>query len=264
MSRNGGIGHGIDVGMSRAATPEVSVLLSFIIPAHNEEALIGRTLSALHQSVRPLAEPYEIIVADDASTDRTGAIARQHGARVVAVNRHQIAATRNAGRGRRPANGSSSWMRTRRRRRRRCGRPCAPCAAARWAAVVPCASTVPCRPMPRCWSVCCRRSCACSGWPPAVSSSARAGPTSPRADSTGAYAAEEVAFAGRLKRQGRFALLREFVFTSARKLRVRTALDLLRIGARLRWAARRRSGGARDWNTGTGRGRRRYLPLSLG
>ncbi len=60
------------------------------------------------------------------------------------------------------------------------------------------------------------------------------------------YAAEEVAFAGRLKRQGQFVLLREFVFTSARKLRVRTALDLLRIGARLALggpqALRRREG----------------------
>jgi glycosyltransferase involved in cell wall biosynthesis len=36
-------------------------------------------------------------VADDDSTDRTAAIARDHGARVIAVNRRQIAAARNAG-----------------------------------------------------------------------------------------------------------------------------------------------------------------------
>jgi glycosyltransferase involved in cell wall biosynthesis len=71
--------------------------ISFIVPAHNEEALIGRTLAALHDAARALGDPYEIVVADDASTDRTGAIAREHGARVVAVNRRQIAATRNAG-----------------------------------------------------------------------------------------------------------------------------------------------------------------------
>jgi hypothetical protein len=47
------------------------------------------------------------------------------------------------------------------------------------------------------------------------------------------YVTEEVAFGQRLKRQGRFVVLREFVITSARKLRARTALDLLRIGARL-------------------------------
>src|SRR3989442_1575013 len=73
------------------------IVISFIIPAHNEEELIGRTLSALHQSARALGEPYEAIVANDSSTDRTGAIALEHGARVVAVNRRQIAATRNAG-----------------------------------------------------------------------------------------------------------------------------------------------------------------------
>jgi glycosyltransferase involved in cell wall biosynthesis len=72
-------------------------VISFIIPAHNEEALIGCTLAALHEAALALREPYEIIVADDASTDRTGAIALEHGARVVAVNRRQIAATRNAG-----------------------------------------------------------------------------------------------------------------------------------------------------------------------
>lgn len=72
-------------------------MISFVIPAHNEAALIGRTISALHESARAMGEPYEVIVADDASTDRTGAIAREHGARVVAVSFRRIAATRNAG-----------------------------------------------------------------------------------------------------------------------------------------------------------------------
>ena len=44
-----------------------------------------------------MREPYEIIVADDASTDRTVAVAEAHGARVVRVAHRQIAATRNAG-----------------------------------------------------------------------------------------------------------------------------------------------------------------------
>jgi len=38
-----------------------------------------------------------VIVADDSSIDGTTVIAREHGARVVAVNFRQIAATRNAG-----------------------------------------------------------------------------------------------------------------------------------------------------------------------
>jgi glycosyltransferase involved in cell wall biosynthesis len=72
-------------------------VLSFIVPAHNEERLLGRTLLAIHAAARALGECYEIVVADDASTDATAAIARAHEAIVVAVSHRQIAATRNAG-----------------------------------------------------------------------------------------------------------------------------------------------------------------------
>jgi len=72
-------------------------MVSFIIPAYNEQFLIGRTLSALHEAVQALGEAYEIIVVDDASSDRTADIAATQGAHVVKVNHRQIAATRNAG-----------------------------------------------------------------------------------------------------------------------------------------------------------------------
>ncbi|MCL4694185.1 MAG: glycosyltransferase [Candidatus Hydrogenedentes bacterium] len=72
-------------------------MISFIIPAHNEEQLLGRTLDAIEAAARALGEPYEIVVVDDASTDRTAAIAEEHGARVIRVVHRQIAATRNAG-----------------------------------------------------------------------------------------------------------------------------------------------------------------------
>jgi len=72
-------------------------VISFIIPAYNEERLLPATLSALHVAARAIGEPYEVIVADDGSTDRTGAVARSHEARVVRVEHRQIAATRNAG-----------------------------------------------------------------------------------------------------------------------------------------------------------------------
>lgn len=54
--------------------------LSIIIPARNEEHNLPRLLRSITgQSV----QPYEIIVVDDASTDRTAEVARHNGARVI-------------------------------------------------------------------------------------------------------------------------------------------------------------------------------------
>ena len=50
-------------------------MVSFIIPAYNEELLLGATLRSVRTAGATLGEPYEIIVADDASTDRTAAVA---------------------------------------------------------------------------------------------------------------------------------------------------------------------------------------------
>jgi len=72
-------------------------MISFIIPAHNEEAWVGRCVSAIQSAVVAVAEPPEIIVVDDASTDATASIARQLGAQVIRVEHRHIAATRNAG-----------------------------------------------------------------------------------------------------------------------------------------------------------------------
>jgi len=71
--------------------------LSFVIPAYNEERLIGATVDAIHAAVRPLGRPYEIIVVDDASTDSTASLAVRHGARVVVANNRNIGRTRNDG-----------------------------------------------------------------------------------------------------------------------------------------------------------------------
>jgi glycosyltransferase involved in cell wall biosynthesis len=72
-------------------------LISFVIPAHNEQLFIGDTLRILRASAGELGEPFEIIVVDDASTDATAEIADALGATVKRIDRRQIAASRNAG-----------------------------------------------------------------------------------------------------------------------------------------------------------------------
>jgi cellulose synthase/poly-beta-1,6-N-acetylglucosamine synthase-like glycosyltransferase len=72
-------------------------MLSFVVPAHDEAPRLPATLDALHAAAQACAIPYEIVVVDDDSTDGTGEVARLHGARVVRVAHRQIAATRNAG-----------------------------------------------------------------------------------------------------------------------------------------------------------------------
>jgi glycosyltransferase involved in cell wall biosynthesis len=72
-------------------------VISFVIPAHNEEALLGRTLASLHASAPTLGEPFEVLVVHDASTDRTGDIAVGMVPASSTWDRRPIAATRNAG-----------------------------------------------------------------------------------------------------------------------------------------------------------------------
>ncbi|HEX7607277.1 MAG TPA: glycosyltransferase [Usitatibacter sp.] len=72
-------------------------MISFVVPAYNEEKYLGPTLKAIHAAAREAGEVYEIVVANDASTDATARIAEEGGARVVTVEKRQIAGTRNAG-----------------------------------------------------------------------------------------------------------------------------------------------------------------------
>jgi glycosyltransferase involved in cell wall biosynthesis len=71
--------------------------LSFVVPAHNEEHELSATLCAIRDAAEAAQATYELIVVDDASTDATVEMARQSGARVISVNRRQIAGARNAG-----------------------------------------------------------------------------------------------------------------------------------------------------------------------
>ena len=222
-------------------------MISFVIPAYNEERLLGATLQALHAAARTLAEPYELIVVDDASTDGTAAVARAHAARVVAVNNRQIAATRNAGA--RVANGAMlvfvdadtlvDAMVLR-----------AAIAALRagavgggagfrldgdlplWARVTTPALAWIFRRMrlaAGCFVFCWRSAFAASG-----------------GFDERLFASEELAFSGALKRQGRYVVLREAVLTSGRKARMLSGLQTLCLLLRLAWrgpaAVRQREG----------------------
>jgi cellulose synthase/poly-beta-1,6-N-acetylglucosamine synthase-like glycosyltransferase len=74
-----------------------AMMLSFIVPAHNEEASVGAVVRAIAAAAGATGAAHEIVVVDDASTDATAARAAEAGARVVPVAHRQIAATRNAG-----------------------------------------------------------------------------------------------------------------------------------------------------------------------
>lgn len=63
--------------------------LSVVVPAYNEAAVIASTVAALRQRLAPVDPLLEILVADDASTDGTPAIARAAGAEAVSLNRHR-------------------------------------------------------------------------------------------------------------------------------------------------------------------------------
>jgi glycosyltransferase involved in cell wall biosynthesis len=72
-------------------------MISFIVPAHNEELELPGTLRAIQRAAANSGQRFEIIVIDDSSTDRTAAIAVEFGARVISIHRRHIAAARNAG-----------------------------------------------------------------------------------------------------------------------------------------------------------------------
>jgi len=75
--------------------------LSVIIPAFDEERYFSLTLAHLRRASDHLGacrdEEVEVIVVDNASTDRTAETALASGATVVPVPEHNIGRVRNAG-----------------------------------------------------------------------------------------------------------------------------------------------------------------------
>lgn len=76
---------------SQDSTP----IISFIIPAYNEEGLLPVVLSAVRNNVHKI--PYEMLVIDNGSTDKTVSVARNHGARILEDPNKTIAGLRNLG-----------------------------------------------------------------------------------------------------------------------------------------------------------------------
>ena len=76
------------------------VNISIVVPAFNEERLLGKSLAQIQLAARAFARhgwDFELIVCDNNSTDRTAEIARAAGARVVFEPVNQIARARNSG-----------------------------------------------------------------------------------------------------------------------------------------------------------------------
>ncbi len=81
---------------TRRALPEVPGLVSIVIAAHNEEAVIVRTLESIRRSTY---RSFEVLVADDASGDLTGRLVRDYQLRHPEMNLRLVRMHRNVGKG---------------------------------------------------------------------------------------------------------------------------------------------------------------------
>lgn len=72
--------------------------LSIIVPAYNEEKLLGPCLSSIREATKACGlTHYELIVCDNASTDATPRIAKAAGAKLTHEPIRRISLSRNAG-----------------------------------------------------------------------------------------------------------------------------------------------------------------------
>ncbi|MEO6013653.1 MAG: glycosyltransferase family A protein [Devosia sp.] len=72
--------------------------LAFVIPAYNEEALIGKCVESVLTEVKRSGRDADIVVVNNNSTDRTGEIARSYaGVRVVDEKQKGLVSARDGG-----------------------------------------------------------------------------------------------------------------------------------------------------------------------
>src|SRR6266498_6061066 len=77
-----------------------SLLISIVVPAFNEQAILARTLAVIREAAGAFdaaGVTWELIVCDNNSSDHTAGIARDAGARVVFEPINQIGRARNTG-----------------------------------------------------------------------------------------------------------------------------------------------------------------------
>lgn len=82
----------------RLSCPRVKI--SVIVPAYNEEKLLGASLAEIQSAAAAFLArgwEFELVVCDNNSADRTAAIARAAGAKVIFEPINQIARARNTG-----------------------------------------------------------------------------------------------------------------------------------------------------------------------
>lgn len=75
-------------------------MIGVVVPAHNEESLIGSCLESIFaaaQSRDLQGEPVEVVVACDRCSDRTEYVARQLGARIAVLRSGNVGRARAAG-----------------------------------------------------------------------------------------------------------------------------------------------------------------------
>lgn len=68
--------------------------ISIVIPAYNEEKYLPKTLESIAKLER---KPYEVIVIDGGSTDKTAQVARNHGAKPITIQHRGIGYARQKG-----------------------------------------------------------------------------------------------------------------------------------------------------------------------
>ena len=78
------------------ALPEVPGLVTIVVAAHNEEAVIVRTLDSIWRSTY---RSFEVLVADDASTDLTGRLVRDYQVRHPEMDLRIVRMHSNVGKG---------------------------------------------------------------------------------------------------------------------------------------------------------------------